>query len=105
MLGWVFVAVRGLSLASLHGLLVAVASLLEHGLQAHGLSSCGTWTYLLCSMWNLLGPGIDSVVTGPPEKSKKAYVLIDCDQTHRNLTLYLPSRSMVLCAPLIIRIS
>ena len=32
---------RGYSLAVLHGLLIAVISLVEHGLQAQGLSSCG----------------------------------------------------------------
>ena len=27
----------------------------------YGLSNCGAWTWLLCSMWNLPGPGIKSV--------------------------------------------
>ena len=49
------------------------------GLQAleHGLSSCGTWAQLLCSMWDLPRPGIERVslalqegflATGPPGK-------------------------------------
>ena len=34
---------RGLLFVAVHGLLIAVASLVaEHGLQAHGLSSCGS---------------------------------------------------------------
>ena len=42
-LHWVFVAACGLSLVAASGLLTAVTSLVaEHGLQAHGLSSCGT---------------------------------------------------------------
>ena len=28
---------------------------------AHGLSSCVSWTQLLCGMWNLPGPGIKPV--------------------------------------------
>ena len=68
------------------GLLLAVASLVaEHGLYdaqastvaALGLSSCGSWAQLPCGMWNLPGPGIESVSpalaggflsTGPPGK-------------------------------------
>ena len=43
----------------------------------HRLSSCGAWAQLLCSMWNLPGPGLESVspafsggfpVTVPPGK-------------------------------------
>ena len=42
-LRWVFVAVRGLSLVAVHGLLVAVASLVEEQGSRHaGFSSCGT---------------------------------------------------------------
>ena len=34
----------GLLFVAVHGLLIAVASLVaEHGLEAHRLSSCGTW--------------------------------------------------------------
>ena len=39
---------RGLLFIQVHGLLIAVASLvLEHGLQVHGLHSCGTWAQQL----------------------------------------------------------
>ena len=61
------------------GLPLAVASLVaEHGSRALGSSSCGSWPYLLCSMWNLPGAGIELkspalagrfLTTGPPEKS------------------------------------
>ena len=63
---------RGLLFVAVHGLLTAVDSLVvEHGLQAHGLSrcdsrapecrlsSCGTWASLLCSMWDLPGLGLE----------------------------------------------
>ena len=67
-------ASRGFFLVVVHGLIVAVASLVvEHGLQAHwlqqlqqmgsvvaanGLSSCGAWAQLLNGMWDLPGPEI-----------------------------------------------
>ena len=61
------------------GLLTAVASLVEHGLQGMcGLSSWGGMAYLPRGMWNLPRPGINpmsSVLTvgfltsGPPGKS------------------------------------
>ena len=44
----------------------------------HRLNSCGTWAQLLCSRWNLTGPGIETVSpasagrflsTAPQEKS------------------------------------
>ena len=69
-LRWVFVAVRGLSFqlgragATLRcGLsLRSVASLVvEHGLQACRLSSCGSRAQLLCGMWDLPGPGLKPV--------------------------------------------
>ena len=61
--------VGGYSLVVVHRLLIAVASLVtEHGLQAckwvaaaWRLSSCGVWASLLCSMWNLPGPGFEPV--------------------------------------------
>ena len=73
------VASGGYSLAMVHRLLSAVASLVaEHrlwgtqtsGLAAHGLNSCGfqalehrlnscgAWTLILCRMWDLLRLGI-----------------------------------------------
>ena len=63
---------RGCPPAAGHGLLIAVASLVvEHRLWPVGfsrcgsralecgLSSCGAWTQLLHSMWNLPRPGIN----------------------------------------------
>ena len=87
---WDFVAVlsflqlqcEGSSLAVVQEILTDLASLvLDHGLQSkcasaveadrlsscnfrapeHRFNNCGTWTYLLCSMWVLPGPGIKSV--------------------------------------------
>ena len=99
-LHWVFAASPGLSLVAgrsrgysvaVHRLLIAVASLVEHRLQAsrlqqlqhidsgvaaHGLSSSPA--YLLCSIWSLPSPGIEPVSpalagwflpTVPPGKS------------------------------------
>ena len=42
---------------------VAAHGLSNCGLRAleHRLSSCGAWTELLCGMWDLPGPGIESV--------------------------------------------
>ena len=57
----------------LHGLLCGRQGLLSgcgvqasHGFcscraQALRLSNCGTWAKLLCSVWDLLGPGIEPV--------------------------------------------
>ena len=74
------VASGGYSLVAVHGLLLVVDSLVaEDGfLWTRGLSTCGTWAYLPCGMWNLSGPGIKSVspalegeffTTVPPGKS------------------------------------
>ena len=65
---------QGLLFVAVRGLLTAVASLVvEHGLQARGLSSCGSWALerrlssfdtraqLLRGMWDLPGPGLDPV--------------------------------------------
>ena len=82
---------RGLLLVVVHGLLIAVASLVaEHGLLARGLSSCGlqalehrlsscgAWAYLLHGMWDLPRPGLEPVspalagrflTTAPPGRS------------------------------------
>ena len=55
-------------------LLIVVASLVAE----HGFSICGARALLPCSMWDLLGPGIEPVssalagrflTTGPPAKS------------------------------------
>ena len=81
----------GLLFVVVHGLLIAVASLVvEHGLQARGLSSCGSralehrlsscgaQAQLLRGMWDLPGPGLELVcpalagrflTTAPPGKS------------------------------------
>ena len=79
---WVFAAARGLSLVAVSGgyslLLCAGFSLLWLLLRSTGsrhtgfsscgsraldrrLSSCGTWTQLLCGMWDLPGPGLKPV--------------------------------------------
>ena len=82
---------RGLLFVVVHRLLIAVASLVvEHGLQARGLSSCDLWALecrpssrgaraqLLCGMWDLPKPGLQPVfpalaggflTTAPPGKS------------------------------------
>ena len=72
-------ASRSFSLVEVCGLLIAVASVVQHGLQgawtsvvgAHGLGSCSSWapeyrlhscgaqTSLLGSMWDLPGSEID----------------------------------------------
>ena len=62
------------SLVAVHGLLLAVASLVVE----RGLSHCGSCIQLLCSLWDLLRLEIESVSsaladrclnTGPPGKS------------------------------------
>ena len=65
---------RGLLFVAVRGLLIVVASLVvEHGLQARGLSSCSSWALerrlsscgaraqLLRGMWDLPGPGLEPV--------------------------------------------
>ena len=83
---------RGLLFVAVRGLFSAVASLVaEHGLQAHGLSSCGSRALerrlsscgsraqLLRGMWDLPRPGLEPVslaladgfsTTAPPGKSQ-----------------------------------
>ena len=80
----------GLLFTVVHGLLIAMASLVvEHRLQAHGLSSCassvlerrlsscGVRAQLLCGMWDLPEPGLEPMcpalaggflTTAPPGK-------------------------------------
>ena len=54
-----FLQLWGLLFVVVHGLLIAVAPLIvEHRLQAHGLSSCEVWPQLLCGMWDFPRPGI-----------------------------------------------
>ena len=84
---WVFVSVRGLFSScgkrgplfiAVRGPLTIVASLVaEHRLQTRRLSSCGSWTQPLCSMWDLPRPGLEPVspalagrfsTTAPPGK-------------------------------------
>ena len=84
---WVFVSVRGLSLAAasgghffiaVHGPLSIAASLLaEHRLQTRRLSNCGSRAQLLRGMWDLPRPGLEPVspalagrlpTTAPPGK-------------------------------------
>ena len=58
-----------------HELLIEVASLVVE----HGLSSCDTWVYFLCGVWDLPRPGLKPVstalagrflTTAPPGKSR-----------------------------------
>ena len=65
-----FLAVLGLrcctwassSCLAVRGLLIAMASpVVEHRLQACGLSSCGSRAQLLCGMWDLPRPGLEPV--------------------------------------------
>ena len=78
---------QGLLFVEVRRLLIVVASLhcraWALGKQAsvvvaHGLSSCGARAYLLCSVWDLPGPGLEPVspalagrfsTTVPPGKS------------------------------------
>ena len=63
-------AIKGYSLVAVHGLLVAVASLVgQHGFRVRGLHcavydslrSCGTPAYLLNDTWDRPRPGIEPV--------------------------------------------
>ena len=113
-LHWVFVAARGLSLAVASGgysllwctgfslrwfLLLGAWALgawasvvVAHGLSSCGsqalersLSCCGAWAQLLCSTWDLPGPGIEPVspvlagrflTTVPPGKSLETFKML-----------------------------
>ena len=50
---------KGSSPIVMLGRLIVVASLAARPLGSVGCSSCNAWAYLLQSMWNLLGPGIE----------------------------------------------
>ena len=62
---------RGLSLVVASGdhsslavrgpLIIAASLVVEHRLQTHRLSNCGSWTQLLCSTWDLPRPGLEPV--------------------------------------------
>ena len=52
--GPLFIAVRG-------PLTIAASLVVEHRLQTHRLSSCGSWAQLLCGMWDLPRPGLEPV--------------------------------------------
>ena len=79
---------QGCSLAVVHSLLLAGASLIEgHRLSAHGLHSCGIGAQLLCGMWNLPGRGIEPgspalsarfLSTVPPGKSHLLHLMPAC---------------------------
>ena len=71
--GFSLIAGRGACpLVAVHRLLIAVASLVQHGLLGagfsncgswaleHRLNSCGAWAQLLSGMWDLPGPGIEA---------------------------------------------
>ena len=85
---WVFIAVwrlfssygeQGLLWVVVHGLLIAVASLVA----AHGFRSCGTWPYLPCGTWHLPRAGIEPMspalaggffTTGPPGQPSSVFL-------------------------------
>lgn len=57
------------------------ASLVERGLQARGLSSCGAWPWLLRGVWDLPGPGVEPLfpalawrTTGPQGNPQKVFL-------------------------------
>ena len=56
-MGFSLVVVSGGHSLVVHGLLIAVASLVVE----HRLESCGTWAQLLHGLWNLPGSGIKPV--------------------------------------------
>ena len=70
----------------MHGLLIAVASLVaEHGALERRLSSCGARAQLLRGMWDLPGPGLEPVspaladgflTTVPPGKPKIMFSIL-----------------------------
>ena len=74
---------RGLLFVTVHGLLIAVASLVaEHRLQTRRLSNCGSRAQLLSGMWDLPRPGPEPVspalagrfsTTAPPGKPKNFF--------------------------------
>ena len=73
-----FIAVSRLSLIVAHGVLVAVTSLMVHGLLAYGFQKLWYTGFLPHSMWNLPRLGIEPVssafadrflITGPLGKS------------------------------------
>ena len=78
---------RGPLFIAVHGPLTIAASLVaEHGLQMRRLSSCGSRTQLLRSMWDLPRPGLEPVspalagrfsTTAPP--GKPTIFLIICN--------------------------
>ena len=68
--GPLFIGVRG-------PLTIAASLVVEHRLQTHRLSSCGSQAQLLCGMWDLPRPGLEPVspalagrfsTTAPPGK-------------------------------------
>ena len=73
--GPLFIAVRG-------PLTVAASLVVEHRLQTHRLSSCGSRAQLLRGMWDSPGPGLEPVspasagrfsTTAPPGKPRQYY--------------------------------
>ena len=71
--GPLFIAVRW-------PLTIAASLVAEHSLQTRRLSNCGSWAQLLCSMWDLPGPGLEPVspalagrlsTTAPPGKTSE----------------------------------
>ena len=72
--GPLFIVVRG-------PLTIAASLVVEHRLQTHRLSNCGSRAHLLRGMWDLPGPGLEPVspalvgrfsTTAPPGKPQFA---------------------------------
>ena len=76
--GPLFIAVRG-------PLTISASLVVEHRLQTHSLSSCGSRTQLLRGMWDLPRPGLEPVspalaggpsTTAPPGKTPSLFWIL-----------------------------
>ena len=72
--GSLFIAVRG-------ALTITASLVVEHRLQTHRLTNCGSWAQLLRGMWDLPRPGLEPMspalagrfsTTAPPGKPNSA---------------------------------
>ena len=86
--GPLFIAVRG-------PLTIAASLVVEHRLQMHRLSSCGSRAQLLRGMWDLARPGLEPVspalagrfsTTAPPGKPNK--VILNHREVKRQLNSF-----------------
>ena len=95
---------------AVHGLLIAVASLVEHGLYgarasvvvARGHSSCGTRALFSRRAWDLPGPGIEPVLpalaggfltTEPPGKPQRILHVTDIEMNGKVAGMWRNGRS------------